>query len=240
MTQAAGPTGILLVDKATGYTSMDVCAIVRSRLRRAGPHVPKRLKVGHAGTLDPMATGLLVVLVGRATKLCDALMADAKVYETTIDLSRVSTTDDAEGQVTEAPLPGPPPDAAQVQRAIDASFTGIIMQTPPAYSAINVGGRRAYDLARAGHEVTLAARPVRIDAFDVLEYRWPILRARITCGKGTYIRSLARDLGRALGVGGMLTQLRRTRSGDYTIDQARTLEQLADPLTQADLLPLPA
>jgi tRNA pseudouridine55 synthase len=237
--QLPSPTGILLVDKSRGYTSMDVCAVVRSRLRRAGPHVPKRLKVGHAGTLDPMATGLLVVLVGRATRLCEALMADTKVYETAIDLAHASTTDDAEGEVSEVPPPAEAPDLDLVRRTIAQSFTGVVMQRPPAYSAISVGGQRAYDLARAGREVNLEPRPVRVDAFEVLEYRWPVLKARITCGKGTYIRALARDLGRALGVGGMLTELRRTRSGAYTVDQARTLDQLPDPLTQADLLPPP-
>ena len=238
MTQLPTPAGILLVDKSTGYTSMDVCAIIRSRVRRAGPPIPKRIKVGHAGTLDPMATGLLIVMIGKATKLCDALMADTKVYEATIDLSRTSTTDDAEGAITELPPPPEPPSPAAIQAVIHSAFTGAVMQTPPAYSAINIAGQRAYDLARAGRPVELAARPVRIDAFEVLDYAWPLLRVRITCGKGTYIRSLARDLGRALGVGGMLTALRRTQSGSYTVALARTLEQLPDPIRQSDLLPL--
>jgi tRNA pseudouridine55 synthase len=240
VTPSPSPAGILLVDKPTGYTSMDICAIIRSRVRRGGPDIPKRIKVGHAGTLDPMATGLLIVMVGKATKLCDRFMADTKVYEADIDLSRTSTTDDAEGLITQLPVPPTPPPRQTIEQVIQASFTGTVMQAPPAYSAINIGGQRAYDLARAGRPVELAARPVRIDAFEVLDYAWPLLRVRITCGKGTYIRSLARDLGRALGVGGMLTALRRTQSGSYTVALARTLEQLPDPITQADLLPLPA
>jgi len=232
------PAGILLVDKSTGYTSMDVCAIIRSRLRKAGPHIPKRIKVGHAGTLDPLATGLLVVLVGKATKLCDRFMADTKVYEATIDLAHFSTTDDAEGALTPVPPPAPLPTREDLARVIAAHFTGTIMQKPPSFSAISVGGQRSYELARAGKAVELAARPVRIDAFEVLEYDWPRALVRITCGKGTYIRSLARDLGSAINTGGMLTQLRRTRSGDFDITTARRLDQLPAIIIQADLRPL--
>jgi tRNA pseudouridine55 synthase len=232
------PSGILLIDKQTGYTSMDVCAIVRSRLRRAGPQVPKRIKVGHAGTLDPMATGLLVVLVGKATKLCERYMADTKVYEATVDLSRLSTTDDAEGFLTEVPLPMVLPTRADLERLIAERFTGVIMQRPPSFSAISVGGQRSYNLARAGKAVELTARPVRVDAFEVLDYHWPFAQVRITCGKGTYIRSLARDLGAALGVGGMLTALRRTCSGEFEVAAAKRLEQLPDVLAQQDLRPL--
>ena len=234
------PAGLLLVDKQQGFTSMDVCAILRSRLRRAGPHVPKRIKVGHAGTLDPMATGLLIVLVGKATRLCNALMADTKVYEATIDLAHTSTTDDAEGELTAVAAPSPLPTREGIEKAIAAEFVGTIMQRPPNFSAINVGGKRAYDLARADKPVELAARPIRVDSFEVLEYAWPVLRVRVTSGKGTYIRSLARDLGRALNAGGMLTQLRRTRCGEFDIANAHTLDELPDPITQVDLLPMPA
>jgi tRNA pseudouridine55 synthase len=179
------------------------------------------------------------VLVGKATKLCNELMADTKVYEAVVDLSRVSTTDDAEGAVTEVPVAGGGPSLGDIERVIAGAFVGTIMQTPPAYSAISVGGQRAYDLARAGKSVELAARPVRVDEFVVLGYAWPELRVRVTCGKGTYIRSLARDLGRALGVGGMLTVLRRTRSGEYSVEDARMLERVPDPVVQGDLLPMP-
>lgn len=229
------PAGLLLIDKQKGFTSMDVCAIIRARLRRAG--APKRIKVGHAGTLDPMATGLLVVLVGKATKLCNQFMADQKQYEATIDLSHTSTTDDAEGQLTPADVSTiPTPDQL---RAAAAAFVGTIQQRPPNFSAMSIGGQRAYDLARAGKPVELAPRPVRIDAFEVRSYAWPLAQVAVTCGKGTYIRSLARDLGQALHTGGMLTALRRTRSGEFSVEGARRLDQLPDTLTASDLLPLP-
>jgi tRNA pseudouridine55 synthase len=230
-----GPSGLLLIDKQAGFTSMDVCAIVRGRLRRGG--APKRIKVGHAGTLDPMATGLLVVLVGKATPLCNRLMADQKEYEATIDLSHRSTTDDAEGQLTEVAV-SRVPTAEDVRRGA-AAFVGVIQQRPPDFSAMSIGGKRAYDLAREGKPVELSARPVRIDSIEIRSYDWPRLEIVVACGKGTYIRSLARDLGASQGVGGMLTALRRTRSGALGVGQARTLDQLPDQLGQSDLLPIP-
>lgn len=235
MTDAPALAGMLLIDKPAGWTSMDVCASIRARLRRAG--APKRVKVGHAGTLDPMATGLLVVLIGKATRLCDAFMAAEKTYETDIDLSRTSDTDDAEGRVTPVDVPSPPTQA----RVLDAmaALTGRILQRPPAYSAVHVGGRRAYAMAREGRAPDLPARPVEVREFRLDSYQWPIARATIRCGKGTYIRSLARDLGAALGTGGMLVSLRRTRAGAFSIDAARTMDALPDPLTPADLSPVP-
>lgn len=234
-TPPAAPCGILVVDKQVGFTSMDVCAIVRGRFRKGG--APKSMKVGHAGTLDPAATGVLVVLVGRATRLCDVLMAHEKEYEADIDLSRRSTTDDIEGELTSVPI-GTVPTREQVERSL-AGFVGTIMQVPPAFSAIKVGGKRAYASARAGKTVTLAARPVVIHELSLTAFDWPIARVHVRCGKGTYIRSLARDLGAALGVGGMLTALRRTRVGAYSIEQAKTLDALPHGLTQQELLPAP-
>jgi tRNA pseudouridine55 synthase len=229
------PTGLLLIDKQPGFTSMDVCAIIRTRLRRAG--APKRIKVGHAGTLDPMATGLLVVLIGKATRLCNQFMADQKQYEATIDLSRHSTTDDAEGQLTPANVERPP--TLEDVRGATAAFVGVIQQRPPNFSAMSIGGKRAYDLAREGKPVELQPRPVRIDDFTIRSYAWPLIEVSITCGKGTYIRSLARDLGASLKTGGMLTALRRIRSGQFKAAEAKTLDQLPDRLAQADLLPVP-
>lgn len=228
------PAGLLLIDKPPGWTSMDVCARVRARLRRGG--APKRIKVGHAGTLDPMATGLLVVLVGKATRRCEQFMASRKEYEATIDLSRRSTTDDAEGDVTEAALASPP--TIEALRSAVAGFVGVIQQRPPAFSAVHVGGRRAYAMAREGRVVELPARPVEVFAFDLLAYEWPLARVRVECGKGTYIRSLARDLGAALAAGGMLTALRRTRSGEFRVDAARPLASLPEVMGQADLIPI--
>lgn len=236
MNTPASPSGLLIIDKQPGFTSMDVCAIIRTRLRRAG--APKRVKVGHAGTLDPLATGVLVVLVGKGTRLCETMMGEPKRYLTTINLALTSTTADRAGEIADVPVASPPTRDA-VDR-ICASFIGVIQQKPHAYSAINVGGRRAYELAREGQAIELPARPVRIDAIDVLDYAWPHLTLDVRCGKGTYIRSLALDLGAALGVGGMLDSLRRTAVGAFTIDAARTLDQLPDVLTQGDLDPLPA
>ncbi len=232
---APTPTGLLLIDKETGYTSMDVCAIVRTRLRRAG--APKRIKVGHGGTLDPLATGLLVILVGKATPLCNQIMAGEKEYLATVDLSRTSDTDDEEGP-THPAIVTAPPTRDQLLAAL-ATLTGTIQQRPPAFSAIKSGGRRAYDIARGGGEVDLPARPVTVHAIDLVDYTFPICTLRIRCGKGTYIRSMARDLGPLLKTGGMLTSLRRTRIGQWSIDHARTLGDLPQQLTQTDLLTVP-
>lgn len=227
------PVGLLVVDKEPGFTSMDVCAIIRGRLRRG--RSPKGIKVGHGGTLDPLATGVLVVLVGKATKRCDEIMAGEKEYLAQIDLSQRSSTDDAEGERSEV-LPPTPPTIEQV-RARAALLTGRIMQTPPAFSAVKVGGRRAYAQARQGREVVIEPRPVDVHEFAILEFQWPLARARVRCGKGTYVRSLARDLGAGLGCGGMLASLRRTRVGVFGIEQARRLGEIPNSLTQDDLLP---
>jgi tRNA pseudouridine55 synthase len=231
------PVGLLVVDKPLGPTSMDVCRRVKGKLRAGG--APKGVKVGHGGTLDPLASGVLVVLVGReATRLCDVIMQGTKVYQTTVDLSQLSTTDDAEGERTMFPVEHPP-NITDV-RAACAQWTGTVMQRPPIYSAMKVGGRRSYQLAREDKAVELAPRPVRIDAISVLEYEWPMLELRVVCGKGTYIRSLGRDIGSVMGVGGMLTALRREAVGPFTIDKAIPWDALPQPITQSDLLPLAA
>jgi len=230
------PCGLLVIDKPVGPTSMDVCRRIRWRLVQAG--APKRVKVGHGGTLDPLATGLLVIMVGKATRLCESVMAGTKVYLTEIDLSCFSTTDDQEGEKTVVPVAAPPS-----RGAVDAAcarFVGAaVMQTPPAFSAMKIDGQRAYDLARRGEDVKLAARPVRIDRVDVRGYQWPRLTVEVECGKGTYIRSLARDIGVSLGTGGCLLSLRRTRVGRWGIEQAVGLDELPPKMGQADLLPLP-
>lgn len=228
--------GLLVVDKPIGWSSM---AVVRKVRGAAGGKVkgPKKLKVGHAGTLDPLATGVLVVCVGRATKLVDRLMGQTKVYQASIDLSAFTASDDAEMPREEVSVTQPPGVAA-----IDAAIalqTGVIEQVPPSFSAVHVEGKRAYKSARRGESVTLRARPVRVDSIERLAYDWPRLDVRITCGKGTYIRSIARDLGKQLGTGGHLTSLRRTASGGYRVEQAFDLTKLDRGLTQADLLPLP-
>jgi len=217
--------GIIVVDKPLGLTSMNICSIVRGRLKAGG--APKRIKVGHGGTLDPLASGVLVVLIGKATKMCDEIMAGVKGYLTTIDLSQVSTTDDLEGEKTEM-IPDVIPTRREIEGAC-SKWVGEVMQRPPPYSAIKVNGKRAYALARKGEEVILDARPVRIDSIEVVSYDWPMLTIDVVCGKGTYIRSLGRDIGSEVGAGGMLTALRRTRVGRFTLADAVELDDVPNP-----------
>lgn len=226
------PMGVLVIDKPIGLTSMDVCRRVRWRLVRGG--APKRVKVGHGGTLDPLATGVLVVLVGKATKLCDEVMAGRKRYETTIDLSAFSSTDDLEGEKTSVSRARGEPRVEEIVQAC-AGLTGEIMQKPPAFSAIKIDGQRAYDMARRGEAVEMAARPVMVHSIELVSYEWPKVTLAIECGKGTYIRSIARDLGLALSTGGHLTALRRTMVGRWDLSQARTIESLPEQMNQTHL-----
>lgn len=226
--------GIVVVDKPGGWTSHDVVARMR---RLAGTR-----KVGHAGTLDPMATGVLVVGVGRATRLLTYVVGADKEYLATIRLGETTVTDDAEGDVTGRT------DASGVTEAAIAAgvtrLTGDIQQVPSAVSAIKVDGQRAYARVRSGEDVELASRPVTVARFDVLAVRpegaVTDVDVRVVCSSGTYVRALARDLGADLGVGGHLTALRRTRVGGYGLDLARTLDALeAHPVdVPLDVLPL--
>ncbi|MCD0453619.1 tRNA pseudouridine(55) synthase TruB [Actinocorallia sp. API 0066] len=215
-------SGLVIVDKPAGWTSHDVVARMR---RLAGTR-----RVGHAGTLDPMATGVLVVGVEKATRLLGHLALTSKVYEGSIRLGRTTNTDDAEGEPTGSVPAGHVTDE-EITLGIKA-LTGLIQQVPPQVSAIKVDGERAYKRARQGEDVELKARPVTVHAFDVRAVRrdGDVVDVDVTvaCSSGTYIRALARDLGAALGVGGHLTALRRTAVGPYGLDQARTLEQLAE------------
>ncbi len=222
--------GLLVVDKPVGPTSMQVVRVVR---HRAG-----HCKTGHAGTLDPLASGVLVCCLGRATRSVDQLMGLVKVYDTEIDLAAFTTTDDAEGEPRAVDVTTPPT-LAQVRQALD-HLTGDIEQTPPAFSAVKVDGQRAYDLARKGRDVKVKSRLVRIDSIELQAYDWPRLHITVTCGKGTYIRSLARQIGQALGTGGYLTSLRRTAIGPYTIDRAVPLDEVPEPLNAEHLLPAPS
>jgi tRNA pseudouridine55 synthase len=210
--------GLVVVDKAPGMTSHDVVARVR---RLAGTR-----KVGHAGTLDPMATGVLVLGVDRATRLLGHLMLTEKAYDATLRLGVATTTDDAEGEVVStSPVGGVTED--DVRRAL-ARFVGDIEQVPTAVSAIKVDGRRAYARVRAGEDVELPARPVTIHELVVHEVALPDVRISVRCSSGTYIRAIARDLGAELGVGGHLTALRRTAVGSFDLKVARALEDLAE------------
>jgi tRNA pseudouridine55 synthase len=222
-------SGLVIVDKPGGMTSHDVVARIR---RLAGTR-----KVGHAGTLDPMATGVLVVGVEKATRLLGYLTLTEKEYAATIRLGQSTNTDDAEGEIT-ATATAAGVSAETLAKEV-ARLTGEILQVPPAVSAVKVGGQRAYKLTRAGAAPELAPRPVTVHEFTVTATRAAGDRldvdAIVRCSSGTYIRALARDLGAALGTGGHLTRLRRTRVGGYGIEQASTLEQLAE---RFDVLPL--
>lgn len=228
------PSGLLVVDKPAGPTSMDVCRMVRARLRAGGAR--RGIRVGHGGTLDPLATGVLVVLVGAATRRSREVMALPKRYLACIDLSRRSTTDDLEGEVEWLGEAEPP--APEAVAAACARFVGTIEQVPPAYSAVKLSGRRAYALARRGEAPKPAARRVTIHALTVVAYAWPKLTIELRCGSGTYVRSVARDLGASLGVYGMVEWLRRTAVGPWTIDRATPLGALPAQLGQGDLQPV--
>lgn len=229
-------SGVVVVDKPADWTSHDVVAKTRGLARTR--------RVGHAGTLDPMATGVLVLGIEKGTKLLGHLTLTEKTYEATIRLGLATNTDDAQGE------PGERRDASGVTdaavRAAAEALTGRIQQVPPQVSAIKVDGQRAYKSARQGKEVALKAREATVAQFDVSEIRrvddpagiFVDADAVVTCSSGTYVRSLARDMGADLGVGGHLTALRRTRVGPYDLAQARTLDQLAEefvrvPLAQA-------
>ncbi|MET9497784.1 tRNA pseudouridine(55) synthase TruB [Streptomyces sp. NPDC006552] len=224
------PDGLVIVDKPSGFTSHDVVAKMRG--------IAKTRRVGHAGTLDPMATGVLVLGVERATKLLGHLALTEKEYLGTIRLGQDTLTDDAEGEITSST------DASGVRReAVDAGIaqlTGAIMQVPSKVSAIKINGVRSYKRARDGEEFEIPARPVTVSAFTVHDMREAVaedgtpvldLVVSVVCSSGTYIRALARDLGAGLGVGGHLTALRRTRVGPYKLDAARTLDQHQEELS---------
>ncbi|MFF5142665.1 tRNA pseudouridine(55) synthase TruB [Streptomyces sp. NPDC013157] len=224
------PDGLVIVDKPSGFTSHDVVAKMRG--------IARTRRVGHAGTLDPMATGVLVLGIERATKLLGHLALTEKEYLGTVRLGQNTVTDDAEGEITSST------DASEVTReAVDAGIaklTGAIMQVPSKVSAIKIDGVRSYKRARDGEDFDIPARPVTVSSFAVYDVRdavaedgTPVLDlvVSVVCSSGTYIRALARDLGADLGVGGHLTALRRTRVGPYKLDSARTLDQLQQELT---------
>jgi len=219
--------GLLNIDKTSGETSRWVVDRVKRLVRPA--------KVGHAGTLDPLAAGVLVVCVGWATRLIPYVQRMAKSYRATFLLGRTSDTEDVEGEVAELPSP-PEPTRDQIVTAA-AQFVGEVLQRPPAYSAIKVQGRRAYNLARAGEDVQLAPRTVRIERIDVIEYRYPELTLDVHCHSGTYIRSLGRDLAESLGTGAVLSALKRTAIGPFTVDDAVRAEDLTKANVSDFLLP---
>ncbi len=222
--------GVLNVDKPAGPSS----ARIVSRVKRL---LPPGVKIGHAGTLDPFATGVLLLLVGRATRSCERLMDQPKQYEATVKLGANTATDDPESP--EQPFPNAAPVSRERLEEMLQRFRGEILQRPPSYSAMKIGGRRAYDVARRGGTVELAPRIVRVYGIDLLAFEWPLLRLRIDCGRGVYIRAMARDIGEALKTGGYLTALRRTRVGEFRAQEAIHPDFLIADLLAKRLIRLP-
>jgi len=227
--------GFLCVDKIAGITSRAVVNMVHRHVRPD--------KVGHAGTLDPLATGVLVVAVGRSTKLISYVQRMSKTYLAEFELGKISDTEDITGEVQTQNVASVP--SEEEVQAVCSQFEGEIMQLPPQFSALRVDGRRAYDLARAGKEAALSPRPIQIYETAVVEYEYPALRLHVQCGSGTYIRSLGRDIGKALGCGAVMSALRRTRIGNFDLERSITSDELQSqdairenlqpPLTGVDL-----
>ncbi len=205
-----GPSGVLLIDKAPDMTSHDVVAIARRALNTK--------KIGHCGTLDPMATGLLMLVIGRATKIQDLLMSEDKEYQGTMTLGAVTSTQDRQGEVLES-RPVPELTEDRIRAAFEA-FTGEFEQIPPMVSAIKKDGVPLYKLARKGEVVERAPRPVRVTGFEITRIALPEIDFTVNCSKGFYVRTYAHDIGENLGCGGHLSALRRTRSGKFTLDRA--------------------
>jgi len=216
---------IILLDKPAGITSFGVVARLRRILTeqlQAKTGEKRKVKVGHTGTLDPFATGLLILLTGKMTKRADEFLKMDKVYLATLELGAISTTGDPEGQITQLLSINPPPDLAKIQQTLPR-FVGKIKQTPPIFSAIKVNGRRAYDLARKGEKPTMPEREIEIYSLDLIDFNDGLLTIRVHCSSGTYIRTLAVDIGRALGCGAYLTALCREKIGSYDLKNAQTL-----------------
>jgi len=209
--------GLLNVNKPPGMSSYDV-------IRRVRRCVGRKLKVGHAGTLDPLAEGVLVVCLGPATRLVPLIQAGEKEYAVDAELGAFTSTDDREGERRGVP-DAPVPTAGAVAEAV-ARFVGTIQQTPPAYSAVKVAGRRAYEIARRGAAPEIAPRAVTVHGIEVQGYDWPVLRLRVVCGSGTYVRSLVRDIGEALGTGGYCLRIVRTRVGAFAAADACRIDDL--------------
>ncbi|MCD6364283.1 MAG: tRNA pseudouridine(55) synthase TruB [Planctomycetes bacterium] len=209
--------GFFNVNKPVGPTSQNIV----TRARRL---LGWKLKIGHAGTLDPFASGVLVLCAGGATRLADYVQAQTKRYTAVITLGATSTTDDVEGEITASPRAEAPP-AAAVNETLER-FVGDILQKPPSYSAVHVNGRRAYKLARKGQDVNIPPRRVTIHSISLLRYEYPLVEIDISCGSGTYIRALGRDVGSALGLGGYCSSLTRTAVGKFTLENAIDVDQL--------------
>lgn len=228
--------GILLVDKPTGWTSFDVVNYVRGVIARAEGKKPKQVKVGHTGTLDPLATGLLVLVIGSYCKRAQEFSKLDKTYEVAMTLGSTSSTGDEEGEKTV--VRSKQPVASEIGKVLEA-FTGEIMQTPPIYSAIKVGGQRAYKLARAGQEVKLEPREVKVYSLQLIVYRYPEVKFMADVSSGTYIRSLVEDIGKNLETGAYMSGLVRTSVGQFKLSDAVQVEGLDDKIIEQKLLTFP-
>ncbi len=222
---------VFYVDKPLHWTSFYAVKHIRGVMqKRLGV---KKLKVGHAGTLDPLATGVLIVCTGRATKRIDELQAHVKEYVATVRLGATTPSFDLETEI-DGTYPWEHITREDVERVLREQFTGSIEQVPPAFSACKVDGKRAYKMARKGREVELKAKTLVIDEIELLHCELPSITVRVVCSKGTYIRALARDIGEALGSGAHLTALRRTRVGSVSVEQCMGVEELKRLLGEAD------
>ena len=243
MTNLQSENQILLIDKPAGISSFGVVAKIRGKLKAEFGH---KIKVGHTGTLDPFATGLLIILTGKMTKKSNEFLKLDKVYDATLKLGYISDTGDPEGQVRKyltedisepgkarisaiSPVATGEIDACPKLSTIEPAiknFIGTIEQTPPRFSAIKINGQRAYKLARKGQDFEIPSRKVEIYSIDILNYDYPSLTIRVHCSSGTYIRTLAEDIGKALNTGAYLTALRRIKIADYDIKDAKTLDEI--------------
>lgn len=213
--------GILLVDKEEGITSFDV-------IRKLKRVIPPKQKIGHAGTLDPFASGLLVILLGKATKLMDTFHTYEKVYEVEAKLGFSTDTQDITGRVLEKDMENFKPKKEDIVSTIEENLLGDILQKPPMYSAKKVGGERAYSLARKGEFVDLEPKEIHVSQFEVFEYRYPVLKCKIRCSTGTYVRTLIYDLGNILNTYATCTKLRRTKIGNFNVTEAVSSENILE------------
>lgn len=223
---------LICIDKPLGWTSFDAVKRIRGAIQRR-LHV-KKFKVGHAGTLDPLATGVLLICTGRATRSIDTLQAGDKEYVATIRLGATTPSYDLETEI-DATYPWEHITREDVERVLP-DFTGRIMQVPPVFSAVKIEGKRAYNLARKGKDVELKAKPLEIKDMELIRFDMPEIEVRIVCSKGTYIRALARDLGEALGSGAHLTALRRTRVGNVTVNDCLTVDEAVKIIDTTELI----
>lgn len=222
---------IIAIDKPYGWTSFDAVKRLRGAIQRR-LHL-KKFKVGHAGTLDPLASGTLIICTGRATRLIEQLQNGTKEYLATIRLGATTPSFDLETEIDQT-YPWEHISREDIERILP-QFTGKIMQVPPVFSAVKIDGKRAYNLARKGKDVELKAKSLQIDSLEITDCKLPEVTLRVVCSKGTYIRALARDIGTALGSGAHLTALRRTRVGEHTVQNCLTIDQALELIENCEL-----